>query len=244
MASLATCLQIIMLQKKDKKKEQADMNKDIDNLYAILLECNLVGNFKECWIDSGAIRHVCSNKKLFSSYTSSRLGEAILMKISATEKIKETGKIGLKMTVSGMMTFNNVLHIFEMRKNLFSTSILGKNKFKYVFVSDKVVISKNDMYVGKSYLTRDLFKLNVIAVDMNKSSASYFLEIYNLLHARLGYVNYKTLRKMINFKILPKFESNNLKCQVCGEYKCGKYSYKPIKRNSNLLNLVYTNIVI
>ena len=33
------------------------------------------------------------------------------------------------------------------------------------------------MYVGKGYLSDDLFKLNVIAVDMNKDfAASYLLE--------------------------------------------------------------------
>lgn len=39
------------------------MTEDIDNLYAMLSEYNLVGDSKERWIDSSAIRHVYSNKE-------------------------------------------------------------------------------------------------------------------------------------------------------------------------------------
>ena len=51
----------------------------------------------------------------------------------------------LKMTSSKELTLNNVLHV---RKNLVSSSLLNKNGFKLVFVSDKFIHSKNDMYVG------------------------------------------------------------------------------------------------
>ena len=70
----------------------------------------------------------------------------------------------------------------EIRKNLVSTSLLVKNRFKVVFVSDKVVISKNDMYVGKGYLSDGLFKLNVMTINNNKNndSSAYLLESDNL----------------------------------------------------------------
>ena len=48
------------------------------------------------------------------------------------------------------------------------------------------------MYEGKRYLSDDLFKLNVIAVDMNKDFASsYLLEPKFLWHEYLG----KLIRK-------------------------------------------------
>ena len=90
----------------------------------------------------------------------------------------------------------------EIRKNLVSTSLLVKNGFKVVFVSDKVVISKNDMYVGKGYLSDGLFKLNVMTINNNKNndSSAYLLESDNLWHARLGHVNYKSLQKIEEFE--------------------------------------------
>ena len=79
------------------------------------------------------------------------------MRNTATAKIEGYGKIFLKMTSDKVLTLNNVLHVPTIRKNLVSTSLLVKNGFKCVFVSNKVVVSKNEMYVGKGYLTEGLF---------------------------------------------------------------------------------------
>uniref|UniRef100_A0A1U7WPX0 Uncharacterized protein LOC104226104 n=1 Tax=Nicotiana sylvestris TaxID=4096 RepID=A0A1U7WPX0_NICSY len=124
--------------KKDKKKGQANMvekHEDIDDLCAILSECNLVGNPKEWWIDSGATRHVCAVR--FSTYVSAGPEETLSMGNVATAKIEGYGKIFLKMTSGKVMTLNNVLYVPEIRKNLVSTGLLVKHGFKCAFVSDK-----------------------------------------------------------------------------------------------------------
>ncbi|KAF3624789.1 hypothetical protein FXO37_31204 [Capsicum annuum] len=57
--------------KKGKKKDQANMiesNKECDDLCAMFSECNLAGNPRKWWMDSGATRHVYANKELFSSF--------------------------------------------------------------------------------------------------------------------------------------------------------------------------------
>ncbi|PHU08618.1 hypothetical protein BC332_20478 [Capsicum chinense] len=58
--------------KKRKNKDQAnlaDSKKETDDLCAMLSECNLVGNPREWWMDSGAIHHVYANKELFLTFT-------------------------------------------------------------------------------------------------------------------------------------------------------------------------------
>ena len=60
--------------------------------------------------------------------------------------------------------------------------------------------------------------------------------------ACLGYVNYKSLQKMINIEILPKFECNKSKCQVCVESKFAKHPYTSVERNSEPLDLIHTDI--
>ncbi|PHU29841.1 hypothetical protein BC332_01934 [Capsicum chinense] len=58
--------------KKGKKKDQLNMiesNKECDDLCAMFSECNLVGNPREWWIDSGPTRYVCANKEFLSSFS-------------------------------------------------------------------------------------------------------------------------------------------------------------------------------
>ncbi|XP_019258221.1 PREDICTED: uncharacterized protein LOC109236486 [Nicotiana attenuata] len=106
----------------------------------IVEESSTIGNPREWWIDSGATYHVCANKELFTSYAPAGPNETVFMANSATAKIEGTGKIALKMTSGKIVTLNDVLHVPEMRKNLFSTSLLVKNGFKCIFVSDKVSV--------------------------------------------------------------------------------------------------------
>ena len=108
-----------------------------------------------------------------------------------------------------VLTLNNVLYVPELRRNLIYVSLLDKNGFKCVTVFEKIMISKGEMYVEKGYLTEGLYKMNVINVEISKSSnSSYLLESYNLWHDRLVHINYKMLRKLINLEVLPNFECN------------------------------------
>ena len=175
---------------KKRQRTQANMVEKISNgiddinLTAMISECNMVGNPKEWWIDTGATRHICANRSMFSSYTTVGGDEKLYMGNSSTSKVEGVGKIALKMTSGKTVTLINVLHVLDVRKNLVSGSLLSKNGFKLVFVSDKFVLSKNEMYVGKGYLSDGLFKLNVMTVvtkdDLNKVASSYVLESSNI----------------------------------------------------------------
>ncbi|PHT74170.1 hypothetical protein T459_21447 [Capsicum annuum] len=171
-----------------------ESNKEYDDLCAMFMECNLVGNPREWWMDSGATHHVCANKELFLSFASAQAEEMLYMANFATAKVEGTGKICLKMSSGKVLTLSNVQYIPELRRNLISISFLDKNGFKCVTVSGKVIVSNREMYVGKDYLTEGLYKMNLMTVEMNKSlNSSYLLESNDLWHECLGHVNYKTL---------------------------------------------------
>nr|XP_016461129.1 PREDICTED: uncharacterized protein LOC107784499 [Nicotiana tabacum] len=87
--------------------------------------------------------------EVFAAYVPVGPEETLSMRNSATAKIEGYGKIFLKMTSSKVLTLNNVLHVLEIKKNLASVALLIKNGFKCAFVSDKVVIYKNEIFVGK-----------------------------------------------------------------------------------------------
>ena len=57
------------------------------NLSAVVSEVNFIGsNTKEWWVDTEATRHVCSDKKMFSSYHSIDNGEQLFMGNSSSSK--------------------------------------------------------------------------------------------------------------------------------------------------------------
>lgn len=64
-----------------------------------------------------------------------------------------------KMISGKDLTLKNVLYVPEIRKNLVSHSLLNKHGIGIVFESNKVVLSKNEMFVGKVYVSDELFKL-------------------------------------------------------------------------------------
>ena len=79
-----------LLPKRNKTKEDNvidDISKDVSDIHfiAIIFEVNLVGsNPKEWWFDIGATRHVCSDKKMFSTFKPIETGEKVFMGNSAT----------------------------------------------------------------------------------------------------------------------------------------------------------------
>ena len=56
------------------------------------------------------------------------------------------------MTSIKELTLTNVLYVLEIRKNLVSGSLLNSHGFWLVFESNKFVLSKSGMYVGKGYM--------------------------------------------------------------------------------------------
>ena len=238
-----------------KKRPQDNVTKVDDvsnmNLLAVVSKVNFIGsNTKEWWVDTGATHHVCSDKKMFSSYHSIDNGEQLFMGNFSSSKVEGQGKLVLKMTSSKELTLNDGLHVPEIRKNLVSESLLSKKGFKLVFVLDNFILTKNGMYVGKGYMSNGLFKMNVMTVvpptkniNNKNTSPAYMLESSNVWHGRLGHVNYDTLRRLINMECLPKFKIDpNHKCEIYVESKLIRTSFQSIERSSEPLELIHSDI--
>ena len=118
--------------------------------------------------------------------------------------------------------------------------IIEQHGFKLVFESNKFVLSKSDMYIGKCYVSNGMWKLNAMTIiksNLNEASTSmYMLELSNLWHGRLGHVNYDTLRILINLNHIPTFQIDvKHKCETCVEAKLTKSFFKVLKGTLNLL---------
>ena len=88
---------------------------------------------------------------MFSTFEPTETGEKVFIGNSITLEIKGQGKVVLKMTSRKELTLTNVLYVLEMRKKLVSGSLLNNHGFRLVFESNKFVLSKSGMYVGKGY---------------------------------------------------------------------------------------------
>ena len=229
------------------RTNQAHVHEFDDNLVAVVTETNMVSNVKGWWIDTGATRHICGDKNLFSEYKHMDDGEKLHMGNSSASNVEGKGNVLLKFTSGKVVTLTDVLHVPEIRKNLVSGPILSKKGFKLVFESDRFILTKAGMYVGKGYLTEGLFKLNVLVTNTmnnNKNTSVYIVDSFVLWHARLGHVNNRSIYRMVNLNLLPKFDINiNNKCEICTESKFARQSFKSVQERSNeLLSLIHSDL--
>ena len=154
------------------------------NLSAVVFEANLIDNPREWWIDTGATRHVCSDRSMFSTYVPVN-GQKLFMGNSATSNIVGLGRVVLMLTSGKELTLVDLLHVPNICKNLVSGSLLVKSGFKLVFNSDKFVMTKNDQFTGRGYVKNGMFKFNVMPVLRNSgmnanTSSGYLTECFNL----------------------------------------------------------------
>ena len=77
------------------------------------------------------------------------------------KKIKGKGNIDLNMTSGKILPLKDMLLMPCVRINLISGSLLLKLDFQIILESNKVVITKNNVFAGKGFIDEGLFKSNI-----------------------------------------------------------------------------------
>ena len=194
----------------------------------VSFEVRMVTNRKGWIVDSGATRHICGNISAFTSYTTVKEGEEqVFMGNSRSSSVIGKGKVLLELTSGKALALKDVLHVPNIRWNLVSVSVLGKEGVKIMFESNKIMLTKNDAFFGNGYCNRGLFMLNVSEILKNKASSSsaYIVISCDVWYGRLGHVNFSYIKKMVELSLIPKLSLKNLgKCEVCVESKTTKKS--------------------
>ena len=130
-------------------------------------------------VDYGATRNVCENKNVFTSYTSVGHGEEqVYLGDSKTTTVLGKGKVLLKLTSGKTLTLSDVLHVPSIRVNLIFVALLSKVGVKESFESDKIVMTKKNVFVGKGYCDQGLFVLNIYEVMNEFESSAYICLLY------------------------------------------------------------------
>jgi hypothetical protein len=151
---------------------------------------NTAENSSEWWYDSGATIHVCNNKMLFKEYVEAGNGLEVLMGNHNTAKVLGTGTVELVLSSGKKLKLTNVYHVPDIKKNLVSASLLSKNGVKAVLESDKLILSKFGVFVGKGYFCNGMYKLSLI-INKNDVGCAYIVDSSLLWHVRLGHLNFK-----------------------------------------------------
>ena len=154
----------------------------------------VIANSFDWWFDSSAMVHVCNNEEQFNTYEESSLEQEVLMGNHNRAKVHGKGIVEVKMSSSKKLVLTNVFHVPNIKKNLVSANFLCKSGVKVVIESDKLILSKNEIFVGKRYVIDGMHKLIIINEDV--SGCAYIVDSSYLWHARLGPLNFKYLKFM------------------------------------------------
>ena len=87
----------------------------------------------------------------------------------------------LKLTSGMTLASNEVLHVPNISENLVSFNLLGNVRIKVSFEYDKIVMTKNNVFVGKGFCNQELFVLSISEVmNENTSSSAYLVDSYDV----------------------------------------------------------------
>ena len=209
-------------------------------------EAHLVSSVKGWVADLACTRHIGAFKEEFISYTPIVEGtKFVYVGDNRLVPVNGKGKVLLKLTSCKTLSLINVLYIPHFLHNLILVRLFGKVGIEVLFGGDIVTLSKNEILFGKGYDNDGLFVLNVDQVNNENGSSSYayLVDSIDVWHGRLGHINLGYIKKMKECGIINSLsEANMKKCEICAETKITKKPCKSVTRESELLNLVHSDL--
>jgi len=215
-----------------------------DDIHVNVVSHTILSMKEKPWVvDSGSTSHICANKNMFTSYKTIGKGkEHIILSDSRTVDVLGIGKVDLKLTSEKTISLSNVLYVPHMSYNLESVSILSKAGVTVTFESNKVLLSKCGGFVGKGFYSNGLFVLDISTIMNKNITSACLVDSYDIWHARLGHISSSYVFKLDRLGIISLGDKEHDKCDVCVECKLTKKTCPPMQRESNLLDLIHTDL--
>nr|GEW47544.1 hypothetical protein [Tanacetum cinerariifolium] len=179
-------------------------------------------------IDSGCSRHMIGNMSYLSDFKEINGGYVAFGGNPKGGKISGKGKIK-----TGKLDFDDVYFVKELKFNLFSVSQLFTDTECIVLSPEFKLPNKNQVLlrVPRENNMYNVDLKNIVpSGDFTCLFAKATLDESNLWHRRLGYINFKTMNKLVKGNLvrgLPsKVFKNNHTCVACKEGKQHRASCK------------------
>ncbi|WVZ51699.1 hypothetical protein U9M48_002814 [Paspalum notatum var. saurae] len=143
---------------------------------------------------------------------------SVLMGNGSAASVLGTGTVDLKFTSGKIVQLKNVQHVPSMNKNLISGSLLLRDGFKVVLESNKVVVSRHGLFIGKGYVSGGLFRLSLS--DFSNKCVNHICGGVNddasFWHGRLCHVNFGLMKQLSSMSLIPSFTfAKGSKCHSC-----------------------------
>ncbi|KAH9656699.1 hypothetical protein KPL70_022787 [Citrus sinensis] len=149
------------------------------------------------------------------------------------------GVVEINFTSGKKVTLYNVFHVPSVRKNLISASCMCKHGLKIVLEGNTCIVSKNGLFVGKGYSCDGMYKLSI---NNNNINLAYIVESCDVWHARLAHLNFRSLKYMSKHGLINCNDVKGYKCEICIQAKITKKSFPKAERNTQILDLIHTDI--
>ncbi|WVZ99677.1 LOW QUALITY PROTEIN: hypothetical protein U9M48_044940 [Paspalum notatum var. saurae] len=157
-----------------------------------------------------------------------------------------TGTVDPKFTSGKIVQLEERAHVPSMNKNLVSGSLLLRDGFKVVLESNKVIVSRHGLFIGKGYVSGGLFRLSLS--DFSNKCVNHICGGVNddasLWHGRLCHVNFGLMKQLSSMSLIPSFTfAKGSKCHSCVQSKQPRKPHKAAEpRNLAPLELIHSDL--
>ena len=207
------------------------------------------GRSKLWYIDSGATKHMTSEKDLIVDYVQYPQFFEIFLGDNRMIRALGEGKVSLEFyDGSNVLTMGlyNVMYVPEIAKNLVSVSAMTGKGAEVLFENDKCYVTKDKKTMNMGHLTNsNLYVINTEPDLANVASSKASLEVW---HCRFGHINYKYVNELSQKKMVVGMncskEDTNQQCEACAKAKMHRVPVPKASRNrsSRPLQLVHSDM--
>lgn len=192
---------------------------------------------EDAWLtDSGASCHVTFHREWLSDYRSVS-GEKIKLGDDAECDVHGIGNVHIEKLVRGTWesaVIRNVFFVLKLKKNLLSVGILTSGGYEVSFKNNRVALIKDGIvYANGVKQNNDVYRMFFRVNNPRAVSEANISVSLKRWHERLGHVNQKTLRDMVNRGVVNGINFGDVKDFFCDACQLGKSHKLPFKNTSD-----------
>jgi len=234
-----------------KAKPKNNGSNDVsDAMTAIACNTEMIDKPKTWYLDSGATKHMCNDKRIFETIKDDN---QLKVYTAAEHFVKSNGvgdinlNIKTNQNVTNSVKLKNALYVPELRNNLLSVSSVTDNGYTVTFKKNRATINRKDGSIVLTATKRE----HLYVINEKKEYAAFIDEKDQInlrkWHQRYGHLNVTDLKAMqsknmvkgINFAS----KTNEINCEVCAKCKIHVQPFKPSSnREKNILGLIHSDI--